>query len=69
MTEERITITDIRLAGNCVSGARRWFEAYDLDFRDFLQNGIPVEKFLATGDALAVQVVERKRARTASCNG
>lgn len=56
----RITINDIRLAGHCVAGARDWFKAYDLDFRDFIRNGIDSEEFLATGDALAAQVVERK---------
>lgn len=56
----RITISDVRKAGHCTRGARRWFEDYDLDFRDFLKNGIETEKFLATGDALAALVVEEK---------
>jgi len=56
----RITITDIRNAGHCVAGARTWFGEYDLDFRDFLKNGIDADVLLATGDAMAVQVVERK---------
>lgn len=61
---ERITINDIRQCGHCAAGIRRWFEAYDLDFRDFLKNGIAIEDFLATGDGLAQQVVDRKRAST-----
>lgn len=55
-----ITINDIRAAGYCASGARRWFEAYGLNFRDFLANGISAEALLATEDALAVRVVARK---------
>lgn len=55
-----ITITDIRLTGHCVSGTRDWFKAYGLDFRDFIRNGIDAEVLLATGDALAQQVVDRK---------
>ena len=55
-----ITITDIRQAGHCVAGARGWFHSYGLDFRDFLKHGIDAETFLATGDALAQQVVDRK---------
>lgn len=55
-----ITITDIRLAGHCVSGARAWAKAYDIDFRDFIKNGIDAEVLLATGDAMAEQVVSRK---------
>lgn len=58
-----ITIADIRKAGHCVSGAKRWFAAYGLDFRTFLKKGIPVEEFLATGDGLAEKVVELKRKR------
>lgn len=61
-----ITITDIRLAGHCVAGARDWFAAYDLNFRDFIRNGIDADVLLATGDALAVQVVERKIERESS---
>lgn len=59
----RITIKDVRGAGYCASGARRWFEGYGFDFRDFLANGIAEETFLATGDALAQRVVDVKRAR------
>lgn len=64
----KITITDIRQAGHCVSGSRDWFRAYNLDFRDFIRNGIDSDVLLATGDALAVQVVERKMERE-SLNG
>jgi hypothetical protein len=60
---ELITITDVRMAGLCASGARRWFEAYGLDFRDFVTNGIDAEVLLATGDAYALRVVEFTRSR------
>lgn len=60
-----ITITDIRNAGHCVAGARAWAKAYDLDFRDFLKNGIDADVVLATGDAMAIQIVERKIEREA----
>lgn len=58
-----VTITDIRKAGHCAAGARDWFREHDLDFRDFLTNGLPASTLLATGDALAQQVVDRKRER------
>jgi hypothetical protein len=61
-----IRIDDIRLAGYCASGARRWFEQHGLDFRDFLKNGIRADAFTAAGDHLAALVVERKRAREGS---
>ena len=58
-----ITMDDIRKAGHCARGARDWFERHDLDFRAFLKQGISVEKFLISGDALAQRVVELKRER------
>lgn len=59
----RITVTDTRLADHCVRGVKEWFEHYNLDFRDFLKNGIDAETFLATGDALAARIVELKLER------
>lgn len=59
-----ITINDVRLAGHCSAGARDWFAHNDLDFRDFIRNGAPASVLLAVPDnALAVQVIERKKAR------
>lgn len=56
-----ITIQDVRNAGYCASGARRWFESYGLDFMDFLHNGIEITRFLGTGDAMAQRVVDVKQ--------
>ncbi len=61
---DRITIADVRRAGYCTRGARRWFERYDLDFKAFLREGISEEKFRATGDACALDIIEKKRARS-----
>lgn len=47
-----------RRQGFCRSGARRWFAANHLDWRDFVKNGIEAERLLATGDALAIAVVK-----------
>lgn len=53
-----ITVTDIR-RHHCITGTRRWFAANNLDFRAFIQNGgIEADELLATGDALAIAVVE-----------
>jgi hypothetical protein len=59
----RITIDDVRQAGHCVAGARDWFARHGLDFRDFIRNGIAEESFLASGDAIAAEVVKAKRGR------
>lgn len=54
---ELITISDIRRTGHCARGIRRWFDGHQLDFQSFLKNGIDADVLLATGDALAEQVV------------
>lgn len=59
---EIVTMQDVRAAGFCGFGARRWFEAYGFDFRAFMTDGLPAETLLATGDALAETVVAKKRA-------
>lgn len=59
-----IVYDDIAKAGYCASGARRWFEAHGLDFKDFIENGIDADVLLATGDAMAERVVALKRERT-----
>ena len=63
MTELIVTIDDVRAAGLCVNGTRVWFARHDLDFRAFLREGCTAETLLATGDAMALRVVERARIR------
>jgi len=64
-----VTIDDVRGAGHCVRGAKQWFERYKLDFRAFLDEGIPASKLLATGDAYGIQVVEVARRRVGDGDG
>ena len=59
-----ITFDDLARAGYCASGARRWFEANNLDFRAFIANGIDADVLLATGDTMAERVVALKQERT-----
>ena len=58
-----VTIDDVRAVGLCVNGTRVWFAHHDLDFRAFLRDGCAAETLLATGDAMALRVVERARIR------
>lgn len=44
--------------GYCISGARAWFARHDFDWRAFSRHGIDAEQLLATGDPLAVRLVE-----------
>ncbi|SEI21456.1 hypothetical protein [Pseudomonas asplenii] len=47
--------------GYCHRQCRAFFIQQDLDWHDFLQNGIDEELLLATGNALARHVVEHAR--------
>ena len=62
-TDVTVTIDDVRAAGLCVNGTRVWFARHDLDFRAFLREGCTAETLLATGDAMALRVVEHARIR------
>lgn len=60
MSDNLITINDIRRAGFCVNGARAWFQGRKLDFRTFLREGISEDTLAATGDPLAAAVIANK---------
>lgn len=53
-----ITMQHIRKAKMCSNGTREFFKRHNFDWDDFLKNGIDVEKFRATGDAMALAVVK-----------
>ena len=58
-----VTIADIRAAGHCVAGAKKWFAANKIPFKAGLKDGWDEETLLASGDALAVKVVEVAKRR------
>lgn len=60
-----ITINDVRRCGYCPSGIRNWFHTRGLDFRAFLKDGIPISALSGLNDAMAIQVIERRRERDA----
>lgn len=45
----------------CASGCKRWFESRDMDFRRFLDEGIPISVLVALDDAIANKVIEAAR--------
>jgi hypothetical protein len=49
--------------GFCRRGARCWFAAHDLDWNAFRHHGIDAAVLIATGDALALAVVDVARAQ------
>lgn len=56
-------MADLRRAKMCSGGAREFFARHDLDWDEFLKNGVPVGLIEATGDAMAMKVVEAVRGR------
>ena len=58
-----IKISDVWACHMCSRGARAFFERHDLDYSDFLRNGIDTETLEKTGDAMALRVIEVARGR------
>jgi len=59
----RITVNDARELGYCSRGMRNWFKRNGLDWSRFVRDGLPAEVLIATGDAMAVELVEHVRGR------
>lgn len=51
-----LKINHIQTAGYCVRGARYWARRHNIDFTEFLRNGMPVEIFETIGDHFAMHV-------------
>lgn len=56
-TDFTLTITHVRRAGHCPSGAKRWFIQQGFDFKAFLREGMSAKHILENGDGLAEQVI------------
>jgi hypothetical protein len=63
MSDVRKTRGFSRRVGLCSRGTRLWFKTYNLDYTDFLKNGVAEEVLLATNDAFAIAVVEQAHGR------
>ena len=44
--------------GFCAQGSRDWFAAHGLSWADFVANGLDEAALAATGDAMALAVIE-----------
>lgn len=65
MTELRmIHMRHLRAAGMCNREPRRWFAAHGLSWAEFVDHGIPASVIEATGDPLALIVVEAAKAES-----
>lgn len=52
-----VRIEHCRALGLCVNGVRSWFTVRELDWRDFLVNGITVDRLREHGDGLSENVI------------
>jgi len=53
-----ITLQHVRNVLYCSNGTRAFFAKYNLDYSDFLKNGIDEQKLLDLNDSMANKVVE-----------
>ena len=60
-----VRLEDMHAIDFCNRGARQWFAQQGLSWADFVQEGIDAETLLATGDAMAADVVAAARHREA----
>lgn len=51
----------LRTLRYCNKGAREFFQRHGLDWSLFISSGLPEEQFIATGDAMAIRLVEFAR--------
>lgn len=58
-----VTMKDIRSCKMCSGGTRAFFTRHGMDWNKFLKEGLPEDQFIATGDAMAMKVVEAARGR------
>lgn len=63
MTDAIVRQRDMRALKYCAWGVRAFFRRHGLDYRAFLRDGIPALELAATGDAMALAVVEVARGR------
>lgn len=70
MSKLTITAKHVQAAHMClIPGAQNFFKRHNLNFRDFIKNGIDAELLIATGDALALEVVELARKQAGETDG
>ncbi len=66
MPEPRCYRRHLRIHGLCSDGSRAWWAQHNLNWSDFLTNGIAGETLLATGDPFAERVVQSARDEAAA---
>lgn len=62
----RVHIRHIRAGGFCARGARDWAARHNINYTNFLQNGIECEILESTGDHFALTVCRLAREEEAA---
>lgn len=57
-----VTVRHIRQAGLCMAGARDWAASRNMDWRHFVDNGIPIEELEVLDDCFANRICALARA-------
>ena len=57
-TPIKVRMVHVREAKMCSSGAREFFKVHNLDWQEFLREGIDVNIIEGTGDAMALEVAK-----------
>lgn len=57
----KITMRDLRACKMCSRGARKFFERHNLDWHDFIRNGVDCDVIAQTKDTMAMKVVDHVR--------
>lgn len=52
-------------SGFCARGAREWARRHGVDWASFVRDGVEADVLLATGDAMALRLVQHARAEQA----
>lgn len=63
MSDVVVTMEHARKAGMCARGVRSFFRRRGLDFRKFMQDGMPASELEKLNDAMVDQVVEVARGK------
>ena len=58
-----VWMRDVRAIKGCAKGARAFCSTHGIDYRAFLERGVDSAVLEATGDAMALRLVEEARRR------
>ena len=58
-----ITVDDVKKAGYCTKGMRKWMTGLGLDIQDFVTNGIDTDDLSEVSDARLQRVIEIAKKR------